>query len=82
MCHESRTGSAQWHPQILSATAHAPDLLTEKVIPQGALVPANSSRMEHLYVGDDPAGNPSIETTPDDLDLRKFRHVSAFLRVR
>ena len=82
MCHESRTGVAERHPQILPATAHAADLLTDEVIPQGALVPANNSRMEHLYIGEDPAGNPSIETAPDDLNLREFRHVREFLRLR
>jgi hypothetical protein len=70
MCHERHAGAAERHPQVLSAAAHAGDLLSDEVILQGALVPAHRPRMEHLYIGDDPARDPSIETAPHDLDLR------------
>ena len=82
MCHECGIGSAERHPQILSATAHAADLLTDEVLAQRALVPAHSPRMEHFCIGDDPAGDPAIETAPYDLDLREFGHVSEPPRVR
>ena len=69
----------QREPQVLAATGHAgdgPPPQPRGEVPRAGRVPAHRPRVPDLHVVDRPAGNPSLESGPDHLDLGKLRHAT------
>ncbi len=74
---ESGTGAGERHPQVLAAPLRGAEGGAGQPggeVARAGRLAAHRARVQHLDVGDGPPGDPTGQTTTDDLDLGEFGH--------
>ncbi|CAB4865543.1 unannotated protein [freshwater metagenome] len=70
----------EWHPQVLSPAADAPNPASDHRLLEGARLSADRPRVQHLDLGHLAPRHPAIQSPANDLDLGQLWHGSSSVR--